>query len=271
MTSPRPFTPSVRVRCGLFGEQFAGMGSPTSQQMGTGDDPVGVQASMGSQETPPRVPPSNLSPSRVSGTGFGFARRGGSPGQERGSRGGPFPVSGILWAPILCPQGFWGLETGARLISTQPVSPRGSFQDGDCCLHQRSSETRRLGGVFGPDGCLLPCPHSQSGQEMVTVRLGGSSLSVQGPSFRPLAGSLGFYQNSQAIGHSATVQGYPHQNVPRRLVSAGGLSGAVCESHDSLLSASSHLGFLSKVGKSDLTPSQRFYFLGMQFDTVSFL
>ena len=37
-----------------------------------------------------------------------------------------------------------------------------------------------------------------------------------------------------------------------------------------LLAATSHLGFLTNLGKSDLTPSQRFCYLGMQFDTVSF-
>ena len=37
-----------------------------------------------------------------------------------------------------------------------------------------------------------------------------------------------------------------------------------------LLSATSHLGFLTNLDKSDLTPSQRFCFLGMEFNTVSF-
>ena len=53
MTSPRSFPPAFRVRCGLFGQLFADMASPTSRQMGAGDDPVGVQAPLGSQETPP--------------------------------------------------------------------------------------------------------------------------------------------------------------------------------------------------------------------------
>ena len=44
-----------------------------------------------------------------------------------------------------------------------------------------------------------------------------------------------------------------------------------CGRHmNTLLAATSHLGFLTNVGKSDLTPSQRFCYLGMQFDTVSF-
>ena len=135
MTLPRPSSPSASVLCRRSGEQSVGMGSPTCQQMGTGGDQVGVQASLGSQEAPPALFSPSFSSSSVGGESIGVAGGGFVAAQEGCSRRGVHDVPGVFWPSVLRAQGLRGLEASARLGSAESLSPGGPLQDGDCVFH----------------------------------------------------------------------------------------------------------------------------------------
>ena len=79
------------------------MGSPTCQQMGAGDDSVRVQAPLGSQEALPcfLLP---LSPSRLGRAGSSVTGGSRGSGQERCSRSGDLPFSGVFGHLVCVPK-----------------------------------------------------------------------------------------------------------------------------------------------------------------------
>ena len=121
-TSPRPSLSSVRVLGGLSGQLSAGMGSPTSQQMGAGDVSVGVQAPLGFLEAPLLFAffPPTVYPSGSAEWAAVLWEEASTLVRKRAVEVFT-PLHRGLWSSLLCPQGLGGLEAGLGLWpSTAP-------------------------------------------------------------------------------------------------------------------------------------------------------
>ena len=220
MTGPRP-PPRIFPRpsgsaCPLPGQ----VEGSTGKQVDSWGGGYGVQASLGPPGSPCDFNSPGFSASCFPGSPGSF-RTGNSPTLHQRSSRGDLSLSGFLREIVCGEEEFRGFPPRAGFVPPEQVSDSETVQDGDKFVDPGGDSSWGLGHHGGPAGRLFSCPDPREGQEISTVLLEGSDLSIQGSPLRPLASSLGFHQSDQRASDRPEVQGNQDPYVPRRLDDSG--------------------------------------------------
>ena len=199
--------------------------------VGNGGIRVGVQASVEGRESPALLFQNSfslVSKSRCRpGTGFG-----GSFSLGEGCYGGsPVRNSRVLRQDFCGAKVFGRLETRPRPVNSKPVLREHKFQDGVPFLHSGLDTPRGLGNVNRSEGCLLPYPDTQVGQEVPSICLEGQNLPIRGPTFWASPCPMGVYQDSQGILWQREGHGISSQSLSGRLVDPCVIKSPMLQAH----------------------------------------
>ena len=200
----------------LAGVKRQGRGS-----MGGGGSEVGVQSSLPlrSSTSCGAHPFSVLQPHFHQGQSLG---EGGSVScRERSCRACSFTFSGLLQPGICGDESLGVMEASDRFVYPQSESPQDSLQDGDSPVCASVCTERRLDGFHRLEGRILAGPSTSGQSQIPQIRSFESSFSVQSSVFRSLYGSAGFHLGHGSGFSLSASLGYPHVEIPGRLVNPG--------------------------------------------------
>ena len=269
MTYPRPGNHPYAVHGQLVQACFS-LGAATGKRLDFRGGQVGVPASLEGEESPAHTSSNFLSPSRgpfsLENTGF----RSPVPSFERGS--GVSPQSGfprVLWPSFRGPQSFGWVETGVRPVYPQHLPSTQTFPHGNGWIHQGFHSPWGLGYLHRSQGRLFSSAHSRGGQEVSPFCLEGSGLSVRAVPFGLAPAPWLFTKVTKDL---CTV--LRRQGIRLRVYLDDWLllarSASQCQAHSQfVLNLCMRLGFVLNDEKSELIPSQKFLYLGIQFDSVN--
>ena len=215
---------------------------------------IGVPSAMGSVPRPYYVSPSLLPASSVFPGSFCFGQGGVGHGQERGDRGGITPLSGLLWPSFYSSQELGGSQASPRPLTSKQVPSSNPFSDGDAPVHPKFDQAGGLGNLPGPEGRLLSCSNASQFKKISSFRVEQQSVSIQGPSFRPLASSLGVHQSHKGASYSCQGQRHSPQNVFGRLANAGILPSSGSDTHRGASGPNCDPGVSPKLGEIGAGP-----------------
>lgn len=144
-------------------------------------------------------------------------------------------------------------EAHHRPVSLQQGVEKTRFPHGGPLFDCKDNFSRSLGGEARPKGCVFPHPPLPKVLEILPFcprqREGKRDLLFQGPSFRPLIGSLGLHQGNEGHKESSKTSGHPTDVLPGRFSNTGpilrGGSGPYFKDYRS----PSETGFPDKLGK----------------------
>lgn len=249
MTCPdRPPPSCSRPSGGGFGCQSGKLANLTCcQQLGITGGSVGIQASVGSSKAPSLSFSSGFQASSVDRGARGSRRRGSGFKGKRCDRGGKTsPFTGFLRAALCCPQGKRRLAPCSGFVPSQSISQADPLQNGNPLLSERISASGRLGYVYRPYRRLFSHTHSPSPQEMAAFQMASPGLPVSRSAIRPVPQPLGFYQDSQGIGHRGESPRNPTLSLPRRLVGKGAVGRRLSPAHEHRVVAGHELGVFNQ-------------------------
>ncbi|XP_070790614.1 basic salivary proline-rich protein 4-like [Pituophis catenifer annectens] len=116
----------------------------------------------------------------------------------------------LLFPPVRDSEVVGGMEDNSRPQVSEPTGCILSVQDAVPPVYPGGHPGRRLPLVNRPDGGLSPCPHPFPLLQVPPFQLCESSLSIPGPSIRPILGSLSFHEIDGRA--SESPPNAPHKN-----------------------------------------------------------
>ena len=111
------------------------------------------------------------------------------------------PYSGFLQQHLCGPQERWGLAPSNKSKAAECLREDPSLQDGGDSEPERHTLSKGLHGKAGPQGCILECANAPTGPAVSEILLGGQSIRIFVPPFRPCSSSDDFYQTAKTGGH----------------------------------------------------------------------
>ena len=128
---------------------------------------------------------------------------------EAGDRtGGSTSGLRVLQPAICCPQGYWRLPSGHRLVDADEGPQGHLLQDGDTFGHPSGVTGQPLGYNDRPVRHLFSCPSSSSGQAVSPLHGRRPCLAVPSPALRAGLGTFPVYYDRAPSGaHIATSWG----------------------------------------------------------------
>ena len=187
------------------------------------------------------------------------------PAAERRNQSCSYPRQpGILQPSLPGPKTRQPLEASHRLKYTKQIPGHHKIQDGDPRVHPRLPQKRGVGHIYRPYRRLPTCTYSHS-QKYLRFHFQGVTYQFTSLPFRLATAHLIFTSIVKEVKLIALLSGIRlHQYLDDWLIRAP--SKQTCtDQTQKLLKLVKDLGFIVNLKKSDLTPSQRFDFLGYHF------
>ena len=169
--------------------------------------------------------------------------------KERYRKGGKCKISRVLQSPVSSPQASPKVEASHRLKQAQHFSTRRKVLNGNSRVHQDLPDSRGMGSIDRPIGCLPSHPHPPKLKEVSQILPHVSGVPVHLPSFRTGHSAPGLYnvrKGSQAHGPLQRTQTSP---IPGRLADQVPVSGGSPSEHTGSGRSNSVLGVDHKPGK----------------------
>ena len=205
-----------------------GLGGAACQQLGIGGGQIGVQAPMDREQGTPLKDPIVFSSTPGSFSPPSLGVRGSRATCEGCSRSCSKPqFSRVLRTAICGPQIVGGVEACSRPLGLESLSSAVPFQNGNGIFSEGRHQTCRLGSVGGPQGCVFPCAHPQIGQEIPTICMAGSGLSIYSRTLRPGSSPLAFHQDNPRVMSGGQGLGHTPESLLGRLAPPGDFGGSL--------------------------------------------
>ena len=188
------------------------------------------------------------------------------PAAERRNQSRSYPrQSAILQPSLPGPKTRQPLEASHRFKCTKQIPGHPKIQDGDPRVHPRLPQKRGVGHIYKPHRHLPTCTYSHPVSEIPQVSFPRRHLQFTSLPFGLATAPLIFTSIVKEVKLIALQSGIRlHQYLDDWLIRAP--SKQTCmDQTQKLLKLVKDLGFIVNLKKSDLTPSQRFDFLGYHF------
>ena len=169
--------------------------------------------------------------------------------KERNRKGGKCKISRVLQLPVSSPQASPKVEASNRLKQAEHFSTRRKVQNGNSRVHQDFPNSRGMGNIDRPVGCLPSHPHPPKLKEIPKVLLQVTGVPVHLFSIRPGHCLLGLYNDFKGSEANGPHQGTQASPIPGRRAAQVPISGRSPNEHKGLSRPNPVLGEDHKSGE----------------------
>ena len=171
------------------------------------------------------------------------------PVKERNQKGGKCKISQVLQSPVSSPQASPKVKAGHRPKQAQHFSTRRKVQNGNSRVHQNLPDSRGMGIVDRPIGCLPSHPQSSKLKEIPKVLLQVAGVPVHLPPFQTGHSPPGLYNDCKGSEANGPLQRIQTSPIPGRLADQVPVSGGSPSEHSGSGRPNPVLGLDNKLGK----------------------
>ena len=179
-------------------------------------------------------------------------------------KGGECKISWVLQLPVPSPQASPKVEASNRPKQAQHLSTCRKVQNGNPRVHQDLPDSRGMGIIDRPIGCLPSHPHPPKLKEVPKVLPQVAGVPVHLSSIRPSHSSSGLYNDCKGNEANGPHEGNQTSLIPGRLVDQVPVSGRSPSEHSGHGRPNPVLGVDNKSGEIRTKTNSGVFILGLR-------